>query len=73
MRRWFPLTCSAMDWTDDIVKIRPQNAEVDVVTEMMKAIRSSGSYDEYALKCAIAGIELLLMREEFDSFRRLYG
>ena len=67
MRRWFPLTCSAMDWTDDIVKIRPQNAEVDVVTEMMKAIRSSGSYDEYALRCEVAGVRPLCSREEFEA------
>lgn len=61
-----------MDWTDDIVKIRPCGDEVDVVAETMKAVRSSTSYDEYALKCAIMGIELLLMREEFDSFKNLY-
>ena len=57
-----------MAWIDDVVKIRDVGVEreFDMGRANLDILDEAESYDEYALRCAVLGIETIFTREDFN-------
>ena len=53
---------------NDIVQARPDPSQVDDgVYDSLELYSSSESYDEYILRCEVAGVKPLCSRETFET------
>ena len=57
-----------MAWIDDVVKIRNVSVdrEADAGKINLDVLDEAESYDEYALRCAVLGIETIFTRDDFN-------